>query len=225
MAAPQFITAGTPDLTRNDNADNRFGQTDVSGLAGIQGMRHGQRPRLSEGASAFGVIDDADGPDDSDFFESIAGTFSDVVATETANPTTTPVNDRNHALWLRVGKDSTGGQSLGCTLELRQTYTGETVLGTFVAALSVEVPDSATTYRYRLTTAEAARITDYTDLQFRFLMRKGGNGTGIRLCRVYWARLELPNSTDPNVDANLTPGEQKLQKRGVPLSGVVEAMT
>ena len=223
MSAPQFITA-TADITRSDNANARFSQTNVSGTAAVLSMRHGQAPRLSTGSSAFGLIDESGGPDDSDFFESIAGAFSDVVATETGSPGTTPAIDKNHALWLRAGKDSSGGQSLGCTMELRQAYTAESGLGTFIAALPVEVPDSATTYRYRLTDAEAARITDYTDLQFRFLMKKGGSGSGVRLCRVYWARLELPNAGDSNADNQLTSREQLLQQRGVSLGGIMETI-
>lgn len=255
MPAPQYIRP-TSDLTRTDDLEDidraataRSTVTDDLAPAGHHDLFHriteaspafppyyptmvrrtGERPQQSTGTSVFGVIDEAT-PDASDYIESVLGTFGDVMAVETGNPSTTPSNDRNHIVRVSCGKNSTGGEKLTLLVELRQGYSAESgsnpgitsTLGTFISSFTIDVPDSATTYYYRLPTAEATLITDYTDLQLRFVVKRARGGAP-RRCRLYWAEIELPDTLEANVDTRLTYVEQRLQDRGQAIDGVVRS--
>ena len=84
---------------------------------------------------------------------------------------------------------------------------------TFVCA---DVSDTvgASFYRYRLSTTEAARITDYTDLQLRFTSLNGRGGAP-RSCRLHWAGVELPAAGDPSAHRKLTPEESRREFAGL----------
>jgi hypothetical protein len=182
----------------------------------------GQAPVLSTGASAFGVIDEV-ARSNADYFES-GDAQHGVVAVETNNPTA-PVSDRNHFLRVAVGKNSSGGETLACIVEVRQGYSAETVagLGTLITAISVPTPDSMTTYVRRLTTTEAALITDYTDIQLRFILSRVGGSGGARRTQVYWAEFEVPSVGVPEVDTLLSQEELRLRAIGQPIDGKVES--
>ena len=136
-----------------------------------------QPPVLSTGATAAGVIDETV-PVDSDYIESSLSPLGNVIAVETDNPLTTPIHDANHFIRVRAAKNSADGQTLRLLTELRQTYTAESgnspgitnTMGTLIASFSQTLSDTITTYRRRLTAAEAALITDYTLLQLRFVI-------------------------------------------------------
>lgn len=90
------------------------------------------------------------------------------------------------------------------------------LVASFVGA---NIPSTVDTYfRYRLTDTEAARITDYTDLQLRFLTLNARGGAP-RACRLHWAGCALPNIGDRNEDSNLTPEETRRKHIGL---GVVQ---
>ncbi|KKN55509.1 hypothetical protein LCGC14_0581840 [marine sediment metagenome] len=220
---PQFMRP-TSDLIRSVLPIERQ-QKNSSGTFVLTTMTPaGQKPALSTGASAFGVIDEAN-RDTSDYFESALDAIGGVVAVETGNPSSTPISNRNHFLRVAVGKNSSGGEDLACTIEIRQGYSDETDAnrGTLVAAIRVLVPDSLTTYTRRLTEAEAILITDYTDVQFRFVMRKVGGSGGARRVRVYWAELEVPSLGAPlDKDIKLSQNELRLQQMGESIAGRVE---
>ena len=72
-------------------------------------------------------------------------------------------------------------------------------------------------YRYRLTNAEASRITDYTDLQLRFTSFNGRGGAP-RACRLHWAGMECPSAGEPLRDARHTAEEFRRAHRGLALS-------
>ena len=72
-------------------------------------------------------------------------------------------------------------------------------------------------YRYRLTNEEAALITDYTDLQLRFVSFNGRGGAP-RNCRLHWAAMECPSATDAAADRGHTPEEFRRARHGLALS-------
>ena len=72
-------------------------------------------------------------------------------------------------------------------------------------------------YRYRLTNEEASRITDYTDLQLRFVSFNGRGGAP-RACRLHWAGLECPSAGEAPADAQLTYEERRRSRSGLPIT-------
>ena len=86
------------------------------------------------------------------------------------------------------------------------------LIASFVCA---DCPTTVDTYyRYRLTTAEASRITDYADLQLRFTSINGRGGAP-RALRLHWAGLEVPTATDPKKQAHLTTEELRRSQHGL----------
>ena len=79
------------------------------------------------------------------------------------------------------------------------------------SGLSDVVNDSI--FRYRLTNAEAALITDYTDLQLRFLSTNARGGAP-RSCRLHWAEVQLPTTGEAPADDQLTAVEERRQRLG-----------
>ena len=75
----------------------------------------------------------------------------------------------------------------------------------------------ASYYRYRLTNEEASRITDYTDLQLRFVSFNGRGGAP-RACRLHWAAMECPTATEPAQDRGHTAEETRRMHLGLALS-------
>jgi hypothetical protein len=149
------------------------------------------------------------------YIQSVAGADGGVLACDTANPSPTPATDLNHIMSFQA-LAAAAAEGVAITMQLRQGYSNETDdLGTFIAALdSGALTTGATKYRKRLTTAQAALITDYTDLQFRFLFKRLRDGGGAATtARLLQAQLELPEAQDIT-SVQLTPAEDAKLKRG-----------
>ena len=174
----------------------------------------GVPPAISTGASVFGVIGEATNSD-ADFVTSNVGTIRDVVAVGLGNPATTPAVDVNHFLRVRAVA-AAAGRNVGFQCELRQGYASESSLGTYIATCEgLAVPTTSTRYRHRLTPTEAALITDYTDLQLRFLLfcEKDGASSTPAAIRIVYAELEVPDINDRSQNIKLTESELRF---GVP---------
>lgn len=117
----------------------------------------------------FGEIDEA-ARDDTDFVKSedlSAAGDSSVFACELSD-VTDPEASSNHIIRTALRKQGTA--QMDATVELRQGYTGEGSLGTLIATLTqADLTTSFAEYSHTLSSAEADSITDYTDLQLRFL--------------------------------------------------------
>ena len=166
-------------------------------------------------ATPHECMDDAT-PSQSDYARCGANPEGDVVVIELGSPTNTPPNDRNHFVRCALQKDAAGKRS-DCLVELRQGYTAEsTGFGTLIASFNViDIPTTMTRYRRRLTETEAARITDYTDLQLRLVPRciKGVDGSAPVACRLVWAEVECPD-LDESRTVRLSNAEQVARHRG-----------
>lgn len=107
--------------------------------------------------------------DDSTYIESPSAPSSEACAFDLAN-LEDPVSSSNHIIRWRRGKDAAGGAQIDLTVQLRQGYTGEGAQGTQITSQSdTDIPDSFTNTSYTLSGGEADTITDYTDLQVRFV--------------------------------------------------------
>lgn len=98
---------------------------------------------------------------------------------------------RGHILRVRARKNQAAGNTRGVTIELRQ---GATVIASqSIADLTVLWP----TAPLALTPAQAAAITDYTDLRVRFTATGtvSGNAATRRRVQVSWAQLRVPEAT------------------------------
>ena len=129
------------------------------------------------------------------------------------------INGEKMLVTLIAANDLTVTRGVGGSAA-REHATGSTItvddrgllIASFVCSnLSDVVNDSF--YRYRLTTTEAALITDYTDLQLRFLSTNARSGAP-RSCRLHWAELQLPTTGEVGVDSNLTALEFQRSLRG-----------
>jgi hypothetical protein len=86
-----------------------------------------------------------------------------------------PVSSANHIVRFRYRKESTGGEQINLTVELRQGYTNEGAQGTLIATVAtlVDIPGASwTAGSYTLAGAEADAITDYANLYLRFVGNK-----------------------------------------------------
>lgn len=128
---------------------------------------------LNASASAvdmFASIDeDVSSPNDADYIESVSAPSSAACAFGLSN-VTDPLSSTGHIMRWRRGKNVAGGAQINLTVELRQGYTGEGAQGTLINSFSdTNIPDAFTTTTDTLSGAEADSITDYTDLQVRFV--------------------------------------------------------
>lgn len=132
---------------------------------------------LDEGASATNIFDGVapntpgsiGAGDDSDYAESDSAPSSSPVAFGLST-IEDPASSSGHIMRWRRGKNSAGGAQIDLTVELRQGYVSEGTPGTLINSFSdTDVPDSFTTTSDTLSGAEADAITDYSDLQVRFV--------------------------------------------------------
>lgn len=117
----------------------------------------------------FGEIDEAT-PSDTDFVKSedLTGAGNTSVFACGLSDVTDPESSSGHVLRTRLRKQGTA--QMDATVELRQGYTGEGAQGTLIATLSQTALTTAfADYSHTLSAGEADAITDYTDLQLRFL--------------------------------------------------------
>ena len=107
--------------------------------------------------------------DDSTYAESDSAPSSSPYVMHLSNPED-PVSSSGHIMRWRRGKNTSGGAQIDLTVELRQGYTNEGSPGTLINSFSdTNIPDAFTTTTDTLSGAEADSITDYTDLQARFV--------------------------------------------------------
>ena len=134
--------------------------------------------------------------------------FGDIVVVELSSPAVTPDQDINHFMRIFARKDATGAP-VDVSCELRQTYVSETSLGTLVATIvAQDVSTTITRYQHRLTVAEAALITDYTAVQFRFVLRQARSGSDAPAsARIIYAELQVPQPVDNAVTILKTQAE------------------
>ncbi|MBA3355773.1 MAG: hypothetical protein H0U18_07510, partial [Pyrinomonadaceae bacterium] len=78
---------------------------------------------------------------------------------------TDPASSINHLVRYRIGKNTSGGDSLQIDIRLKQG-------ATLIASWARTVPDAPTTYTETLTAAQADSITDYTALNLEFEEKK-----------------------------------------------------
>lgn len=107
--------------------------------------------------------------DDTDYIESDLAPSASACAFGLSN-VEDPVSSTGHIMRWRRGKNAAGGSNINLTVELRQGYTGEGAQGTLINTFADNtIPDAFTTTSDTLSGAEADAITDYTDLQVRFV--------------------------------------------------------
>ena len=195
MPVPQIIR---PDASTTRNAPTYHGSVPtIKGAATMHGCMTGSLPLHT------------------DYVECEPGSVGDVLVVGLGNPTNTPNNDFNHIIRVCASKNTADGASVGFLCELRQSYVSETDLGTLVAAFSCQnLPSTETFYRYRLTTDQAALITDYTALSCRFTSTNARDGA-IRRARLHWCEVELPEPGEVGKHIRLTNEEQRRDKRGL----------
>jgi hypothetical protein len=81
-----------------------------------------------------------------------------------------PQSSTGHVVRFRYRKDTTGGATIGLTVQLRQGYVNEGTPGTLIATTTVaDITNTWTDGTINLTGGEADAITDYTDLYLRFV--------------------------------------------------------
>ena len=107
--------------------------------------------------------------DDSTYIESVANPSAAACAMYLST-IEDPVSQTGHIMRWRRYKDSAGGGQIDLTVELRMGYTGEGSQGTEIHSESdPDIPDTVGTDTYTLSSGEADSITDYSDLQVRFV--------------------------------------------------------
>ena len=115
------------------------------------------------------IDEDVSSPNDADYIESVAAPSSAACAFGLSN-VEDPVSSSGHIMRWRRGKNTAGGATINLTVELRQGYTGEGSQGTLINSFADNtIPDSFTTTTDTLSGAEADSITNYADLQVRFV--------------------------------------------------------
>jgi hypothetical protein len=110
--------------------------------------------------------------DDGDFIRTGLTPTSDVYVTKLTS-VEDPVSSSGHVVRYRYGKQTTGGDQIDITVQLRQGYTNEGAPGTLIAAQThTDVAVVWVAGSFTLSGAEADSITDYADLYLRFVGNK-----------------------------------------------------
>lgn len=116
----------------------------------------------------FESIDEAT-PSDADFVTSEVAPSSSAYATDLGT-IEDPQSSSNHVVRYRYQKDSAAGAQINLDVELRQGYVDEGTLGTLIASNShTDIANGWTDGSITLSSGEADSITDYSDLQLRFV--------------------------------------------------------
>lgn len=111
--------------------------------------------------------------DDTDYIRTGLTPTSDVYVTKLTS-VTDPVSSTGHVVRYRYRKDSSAGEQIDITVQLRQGYTNEGSPGTLIAGQThTDVSGASwTAGTFTLTAGEADSITDYADLYLRFVGNK-----------------------------------------------------
>lgn len=132
---------------------------------------------LDEGAAAVNLYDgitpgtpgSIGAGDDSTYIESASAPSSAACAFGLST-IEDPAVSTGHIMRWRRGKNTSGGAQIDLTVELRQGYTSEGAQGTLINSFSdTNIPDAFATTTDTLSGAEADAITNYADLQVRFV--------------------------------------------------------
>ena len=116
-------------------------------------------------ASLFAHVDESVA-DNTDYVQSSLPASVDVHVARLSR-ITDPGTDTGHVIRYRIGKDTTGGEQIDYTVELRQDYVDEGTKGTLIASWAhVNVSTLSESVR-TLSSAEAASITSYPSLYVR----------------------------------------------------------
>lgn len=117
----------------------------------------------------FGEIDEATRDDlDFDKSEDLSAPGNTTPFAVSLSDITDPVSSAGHI--IRVALRKQGTAQMDATVELRQGYVSEASPGTLIATLTqANLTTSFAEYTHTLSGAEADAITDYTDLQLRFV--------------------------------------------------------
>jgi len=116
----------------------------------------------------FTMIDEAT-PDDVDYIQSELAPAASAYAVRLSD-VEDPLSDANHVVRYRYRKDAAGGATIGVTVQLRQGYVNESSQGTLIhSEVHANVGETWTAGTFTLTAPEAQAITDYSDLQLRFV--------------------------------------------------------
>jgi len=108
--------------------------------------------------------------DDATFIESEANPAASACAFGLAT-LSDPASSTGHIMRWRRKKDASGGGQIDLTTQLRMTYVSEGAQGTLIASKAeVDVSDVVANDSLTLSGGEADAITDYADLQVRFLV-------------------------------------------------------
>ena len=122
---------------------------------------------VGDNAVLFDEIDETVA-DDADFIRSPVAPVAAVYVTK-LSAVADPGVDTGHIVRYRIGKDLAAGQVVTITVELREAYVSEGTPGTLIhAEVHAAVAAGFTTGSFTLLTAEAALISDYTNLYLRF---------------------------------------------------------
>lgn len=107
--------------------------------------------------------------DDTTYIESPANPSSEACAFDLST-VSDPVSSSSHVMRWRRAKDAASGGQIDLTLELRQGYVSEGTSGTLINSYSdTNLSETFATTSDTLTGGEADTITDYSDLQIRFV--------------------------------------------------------
>lgn len=111
--------------------------------------------------------------DDADYIRTVLTPTNDVYVCKLSN-VEDPLSSINHTVRYRYGKDTTGGDQIDLTIQLRQGYVSEGTPGTLIATVATltNIASGWTAGSYNLSGAEADAITDYTSLYLRFVANR-----------------------------------------------------
>jgi len=122
----------------------------------------------SSGTDLFAMVDEADASD-ADYIQSADGASANAAALA-LDALDTP-DAGTHTLRVRAQKNSSGGNAVALTAQLRQGYVDEGTPGTLIATAldTADLANGWSTTAYELTSGEIATISDYTDLAVRLV--------------------------------------------------------
>lgn len=120
----------------------------------------------------YGEIDEV-AADDGDYIRSALTPTADVYVCKLSN-LEDPLSSSSHTVRYRYGKDSSSGDQIDLTVQLRQGYVNEGTPGTLIATVGTHtnIASGWTAGSYTLSGGEADAITDYTSLYLRFVANK-----------------------------------------------------
>lgn len=107
--------------------------------------------------------------DDADYIQSELAPANSACGVNLSN-VEDPQSSSGHIIRYRYKKDAAGGATIGVTVQLRQGYVSEVAQGVLIhSEVHANVGEVWTAGTFTLSGPEADGITDYTDLQLRFV--------------------------------------------------------